>query len=292
MARNTKTLYEILGVKEDVSKQEIRKAYRQLAKDSHPDKNPGDKAAEERFKELSGAYGVLSDDKKRAQYDRRLKGGFTGDPGDMFGDFGSISIEDILGQYGDLFGGFGGVSFHAHQPRRRGQSLEAELRVDFQTAAMGGEVDVTVRVPSLHHPEGTAKRVRVRIPEGAKDGTVMRLAGLGQAGARGAPPGDLHLKLRVGESSTFRREGNTLKVDLRVPVHVAALGGKVRVPTLKGEGSLTVPAGTASGTYLRIRGQGIKGGDLLARVLVDVPKALSDDARKHYEALRDLEGGA
>jgi DnaJ-class molecular chaperone len=146
-----------------------------------------------------------------------------------------------------------------------------------------------VRVPSLHHPEGTAKRVRVRIPEGAKDGTVLRLTGLGQPGARGGPPGDLHLRLRVADSSTFRREGRTLKVDLHVPVHVAALGGKVPVPTLKGQGSLTVPAGTASGTYLRIRGHGIQGGDLLARVLVDVPTTLSDAARKHFEALRDLE---
>lgn len=289
MSVGSKNLYEILGVGDDATAEQIRAAYRKLAIRYHPDKNPGDKQAEEHFKEVSQAYEVLSDAEKRQSYDARLRGGFgggIGDIGDMFGGFGSI--EDILHRYGDLFGGFGGIPFHARPTQRRGQDMEAELRVGFRTAAKGGEVDVTLRVPSVQDPQGTEKRITVRIPPGTGDGAVLRLGGMGQAGARGGRPGDLLLTIRVAPHPQFTRDGDVLKVDVHVPVHVAALGGKVTVPTLDGEGTLSVPAGAPSGTILRIRGQGIRGGDMHARVLVDVPRSLTDEQRAVFEQLRDL----
>jgi len=280
---SNKTLYEILGVPADVGADDLRARYRKLAIQYHPDKNPGDKTAEDRFKELAQAYEVLSDPKKRQAYDQRLRGGFSGDIGDLFGDFGSFSIEDLLGRHADLFGGFG-VPFHARRVHRRGPNVEAELRVDFRTAARGGKVDV-----SLQMPQGETKHLSITIREGTKDGQAMRLGGLGQPGLGGGPPGDLILRIRVIPDPAFRREGHTLYVDVKTPAPTAVLGGKVSVPTLDGEAVLTIPPGTSSGTKMRLRGLGILKGDLLARVMVTVPIHLSEAQRRLYEELRDLD---
>ena len=284
-----KNLYEVLGVADDASDADIRKAYRKIAVKNHPDKNPGDDAAEQRFKEATQAYEVLSDTKKRQQYDARLKGGFGGGMDgleDLFGGF-SFNIEDILGRHGDLFGGFG-VPFHARRVQRRGSDVEAELKVDFRTAAKGGKVDVTLRIPSPGNPQGEVKSVAITVPEGVADGTPMRLRGLGQAGMGGGSSGDLILRIRVADDPSFTRRGNDVVVDMPVPAPIAVLGGKATVETLGGEATVTVPAGTSSGTLMRLKGQGIKGGDLLARVQVTVPKSPSDEERALYEQLRDL----
>ncbi len=287
-----KNLYEVLGVAEDASDAEIRKAYRQIAVKNHPDKNPGDEAAEARFKEATQAYEVLSDETKRQQYDMRLKGGFGGGMDgleDLFGGF-SFNIEDILGRHGDVFGGFG-VPFHARRVQRRGSDVEAELKVDFRTAAKGGKVDVTLRIPSPGNPQGEVKSIAITVPEGVKDGTPMRLRGLGQAGMGGGSSGDLILRIRVADDPAFTRRGNDLVVDMPVPAPIAVLGGKATVETLGGQATVTVPAGASSGMLMRLKGQGIKGGDLLARVQVTVPKDPSDAARALYEQLRDLDEG-
>jgi len=292
LAVSSKNLYEVLGVPEDASDEQIRKTYRKAAIKFHPDKNPGNKQAEERFKELSQAYEVLSNAKKRQAYDNRLRGGLgggIGDLGDMFGgDFQSISIEDILGRYGDLFGGFG-VPFHAQNVQQRGRDMEAELRVDFRTAALGGKVEVTVRVPSLRGADGGVRKVEVKIPEGAADGSKLRLGGLGQAGLRGGPPGNLLLRIRVASDPALRRNGNDILIDLHTSVATAALGGSATLRTLKGEAQVKIPAGTSSGKVLRLKGQGIRGGDLLATVMVDVPAEPTDEQRALYEQLRELE---
>jgi len=284
---SSKNLYEVLGVAEDASADAIRKAYRKLALKNHPDKNPGDEKAEARFKEYTQAYEVLSDDEKRQQYDARLKGGHSGDfrdIGDMFGDFGSFSLEDLLGQYGDIFGG-SGVPFHARRVQSQGRNVEAELRVDFRTAARGGKVQVSMRVPGDRNPQ----EVDISIPEGIEDGGALRLRAMGQPGRGGGPAGDLILRIRVGSDPVFRREGSNVLVDLPVPAPTAVLGGKVPVPTLGGEATLTIPPGTSTGTKMRLKGMGIKQGDLLARVQVSVPKEPSDEEKKLYEQLRDLE---
>ena len=284
-----KNLYEVLGVASDASDKEIRAAYRKLAIKYHPDKNPDDAAAEARFKEFTQAYDVLSDKQKRQAYDQRLQGGYGGGfegLDDLFGGF-SFNIEDILGRHGDLFGGRG-VPFHARHVQRRGGDVEAELKVDFRTAAKGGKVDVTLRIPSPRNPQGDIKSLAVTVPEGVTDGTPMRLRGLGQAGAGGGPAGDLILRIRVAQHPSFTRRGNDVIVDMPVPAPIAVLGGKTPVETLGGEATVTVPAGASSGTLMRLKGQGIKGGDLLARIQVTVPKKPSDEERALYEQLRDL----
>ncbi|MCA9314383.1 MAG: J domain-containing protein [Planctomycetes bacterium] len=287
-----KSLYEALGVAEDATAEQIRSAYRRLAIRYHPDKNPGNAQAEERFKELTQAYEVLSDEKRRAEYDRRRKGGYGPvDFGDLFGGAGGFSIEDILQRHGDLFGGFG-VPFHAGRLKRRGRDMQAELRVDFVTAARGGKTEVSLRVPSLSNPEGEVKRVTLTIPVGAEDGDVLRLGGLGGAGVEGGPPGDLMLTIVVPTHPDFRRVGDDIHVDVHVPAWLAALGGRADVKTLDGTASVKIPVGTSSGRLLRLKGQGIRTGDLLARVLLDVPANPTDEQRALYEQLRDLDEGA
>lgn len=279
-----KNLYDVLGVPEDATEEQIRSAYRKLAIKYHPDKNPGDASAEERFKELTQAYEVLSDKKKRQAYDQRLKGGFSGGVEgleDLFAGF-SFNVEDILGRHGDLFGGFG-VPFHARRVQRRGPDVEAELKVDFRTAAHGGKVEV-----KLQPPGEAVKDVTLTIPAGVADGTPLRLRGLGHAGIGGGAHGDLILRVRVAQDPTFRRRGNDLLVDLPVPAPVAVLGGKVSVPTLDGEARVTIPPGSSSGTVLRLKGLGIRQGYLLARVQVTVPRAPGEEERALYEKLRAL----
>lgn len=282
-----KSLYDALGVAEDATPEQIRAAYRKLAIRYHPDKNPGNAQAEERFKELSQAYEVLSDEKKRSEYDRRRRGGYGPmDFGDLFGGQG-LTIEDILERHGDLFGGFG-VPYRASRVQRRGQDMHADLRVDFQTAARGGKVDVSLRVPSLSSPTGAVRTVSVSIPEGTRDGDSMRLKGLGGAGIQGGPSGDLMLRLQVPPHPAFRRVGDDVHVDLPVPAPVAVLGGRAEVGTLGGTAVVVIPKGTTSGRLLRLKGQGIRGADLLARVEVQVPTQPTPREVELYEALREL----
>ena len=282
--------YEVLGVPEDATADQIRAAYRKLAIKYHPDKNPGDQQAEEKFKEFSQAYDVLSDPKKRQAYDTQLRTGFDGvDFGSTWGDARQFDLNDILEQFSDIFGGIGGVPFHARTMPRRGQDQEAELRIGFRTAVQGGKVSVKLRVPSVGTAAGQTRTVEVTIPEGVEDGTALRLGGLGQAGLQGGSAGDLILRIRIADDPVFRREGKHLHADMHVPAPIAALGGKATVPTLSGEATVKIRPGTSSGTLMRLKGQGIQGGDLLAHVQVTVPQELSEQQKKLYEELRNIE---
>ncbi|MFV1958457.1 MAG: DnaJ C-terminal domain-containing protein [Planctomycetota bacterium] len=301
--------YEVLGVSESATEEEIRDAYRKLAVKYHPDKNPGDKKAEEKFKELGQAYDVLSDPGKRAQYDQQLRmgvppGGFPGGAGGYagpggfggFGRFQGMSTDEILRKFGDLFGdAFAGGDAEVTSPfervrvrrgkpmPRRGRDVEASVTVPFRAAALGDKVDVT-----LHDSRGK-RTLSIRIPEGSVDGATLRLRGQGEPGRAGGPAGDLFLRVHAEPDPVFRLRGNDIEADLPVPAPIAVLGGKVKTRTIQGkEGSVTIPPGTNSGKLLRLRGHGIRGGDHLARVVVIIPEHPTEKARELYEKLRDL----
>jgi curved DNA-binding protein len=300
-----KDLYEILGVARGASEDELRKAYRKLARRHHPDVNPNDKGAEEKFKEVSHAYSVLSDTEKRRAYDEfgeiSLEGGFDpeaarrareafgarfgggGAPG--FGDTEGFAFEGLDGLFSDLFARRGGG-------RGRGMDIEADLELDFMDAARGAEQRLTLARPQ---PDGSVRQetVTVRIPPGVADGGRLRIPGKGAPGMGGGPPGDLHARIRVRPHRFFRRDGRDLLLDVDVSVREATLGAKVEVPTLEGRVTVAIPPGTDSGTKLRVRGKGIPSpsggapGDLYAVVQIRVPRNLGPRERELVESLAE-----
>ena len=280
-----KDFYAILGVPKNASEADIKKAYRKAAKDNHPDRHPGDTAAEKRFKEMGEAYSVLSDVEQRKQYDgvRAMGGGArfqAGGPGGAgFEDaFGGVfnggatrgqGFEDILG---GLFGGF-------NRGPQRGSDVAAATEVSFRQAAEGATVTLSM----------DGNRLSTRLPAGVADGQKIRLRGKGRAGAHGGPPGDLILTIHVGRHKVFTVDGKNLRMNLPVSFDEAVLGATVEVPTLSGERvKVKVAPGTSSGTTLRVKGKGIVGkdgaGDLLVRVDVHVPSKLSKQAREALQA--------
>jgi len=280
-----KDLYAILGVARDAGADEIKSAYRQLARELHPDVRPGDEAAEKRFKEVSAAYSVLSDAEKRGLYDefgevalqagfdkekaeqmRRFGGGggfdFGGWSNEAFTGFaGSGGLEELLGSIlGGRFGGRGGFRAGPGRPAK-GADVRAEAWIDLPLAVQGGKTTLGLQ---------GGRTVDVTVPPGVRDGQSLRLSGLGAPGPAGH--GDLYVKLRIREHPSFRRDGDDLHVDVPVTVEEAVLGGKVSVPGPTGEVTITVPPRTPSGRSLRLRGLGVKGGNLYARIVVVLPE--------------------
>jgi curved DNA-binding protein len=308
MAVGARDYYDVLGVSRDASEEEIRGAYRRLARRNHPDvnKEPG---AEDRFKEISEAYEVLRDQEKRAQYDRYgenwraasqsgagrgpAPGGFEGYGGG--GGFDDVQVEfGDSGDLGDIFeglfggrgrggrrrggagGGFDGFSM-------RGGDREAVLEIGLEEAAEGGRRHISL----------DGEDYEVTIPRGVTDGQRIRLAGAGEAGIGGGPSGDLFLRIRIRPHPRFRVEGRDLHVDLRVAPWEAALGAAVDVETLGGSAQVRVPEGSSCGRRLRLRGQGMPGpgdtaGDLYAHVKIIVPKKLRREERELFEQLADV----
>jgi curved DNA-binding protein len=307
-------LYDILGVPRTATADEVKTAYRTLAKKYHPDRNPGDKVAEEKFKEVTAAADVLTDPKRRALYDEfgadSLRSGFDPAKADQyrqwkrhgapqggmpfdFGDFSQVNVGDFgafdFGSvFEDLFGAPGRGGVHGRARTRRqgpiaGGDAEAEVEVELQDAVLGGERDLRIG----------GKTLRVRIPAGVTDGSSIRLAKQGSQGMGGGPPGDLYLRVRLREHPLLRREGRDLRMDLPVTVPEAAEGAEVTIPTFEGPVLLRVPAGAQSGMRLRLRGKGLpdlKGGargDLHAVVKIVLPEA-SEALREAVKPLRDL----
>jgi len=285
-----KDYYEALGVDRGASDRDITHAYRRLAKEYHPDNNPGNDNAEERFKEISEAYAVLSSE--RDQYDQTremfAKGTFVGDPG---GGAQYVRIDD-LGNLGDLFGGglFGGLgdlfgSRGAGPTQQRGRDLETDISLTFHEAVQG-----TTR--TIDTQRG-GRKTTVKVPPGVGDGARIRLRGKGAPGPAGGPAGDLYVRVHVGTHPVFQRSGRDLKVTVPVSYAEAALGADISVPTLDGKVTVRVPPGTASGRTLRVSGRGIetsKGrGDLLVTISIVVPDELSPEAHALVEQLRHLE---
>ena len=295
-----KDFYAVLGVKKDVSDAELKKTYRKLARQYHPDSNPGDAKAEARFKEISEAYSVLSDSQMRQEYDQiRAMGsgarftpgagggsaGFEDVFGGMFGQRGGRTqytggFEDLLGgMFGG--GGFGTPSggFRGDGGPTKGADISAKTTLDFLTAIRGDTVTLTMQ---------NGKETKVKIPEGVADGQKIRLKGKGQPSPDGGAAGDLVLTVAVRKQPVFEREGLHLRVDVPVTFAEAALGATIEVPTLDGAPvKLRVAPGTPSGRVLRVKGRGVttsKGtGDLLAEVVVAVPNHLPDKAKDALE---------
>jgi curved DNA-binding protein len=314
-----KDYYKILGVDRNATEKEIKRAYRKLARKFHPDVNPGDKNAEEKFKEINEAHEVLSDPDKRTKYDQlganwqqwQRRGGdpnnfdwsqwfaggapggvrveWSGDIGDLFGG-GAGGFSDF---FRAVFGGMGGAGTTGSpfggatgQRAMRGQDLEAQMEITLEEALQG-----TTR--TLERDDG--RQVRVKIPPGARTGSKIRVAGKGGPGYGGSAAGDLYLAIRVKPHPVFKRNGNDLRCDVSVDLYAAVLGGKVQVPTLNGDVSLKVPPGTDSGKTFRLRGKGMpdprkpeRRGNLLVTVQVQVPQRLSARERELFEELAEL----
>lgn len=354
-----KDFYELLGVNKDATDQEIKKAYRKLAMKYHPDKNAGDKEAEEKFKEINEAYEVLSDKEKRERYDRFGPdaynssgfggGGFSG-AGFDFDDL----FSDLFSGFGGGFGGFSSRSSRnsAKMPRK-GQDIRIKLTITFEESAFGVKKDIelpaedncqfcngtgakdgtskekcktcngegmitkTVRTPlgtmmnqsvcpdchgtgeriidKCTHCSGTGrikdkKKVSIDIPAGIADQNTLKIQGQGQAGYNGGPRGDLLVVITVKPHQMFKRDGYDVKLDMPITFVQAALGDEVEVPTLDGKVKYKIPEGTQSGTVFRLKGKGIHQlhskarGDQLIKVIVEVPKSLSE---KQKDALRE-----
>ena len=275
-----KDFYKILGVAKDVSDADLKKAYRKLAKENHPDLHPGDAKAEAKFKDISEAFDVLSDPEQRREYDaiRAMGGGarFTsGGQGAGFEDvFGNLFGGGFQGQgfpgFGGGFGGFGGP--------QRGQDLVATQAVDFIDSIQGTTIKLGVRGES----------VSVKVPAGIQDGQKLKVKGKGQPSPNGGPAGDLVVTIKVRSHQVFSRDGENVRVSVPVTFAEAALGATIQVPTLGGDPvKLKVAAGTPNGRTLRVKGKGVqlgsRQGDLLATIEVVVPSHLSSKAKKLLE---------
>lgn len=285
--------YEVLGVNRDASEDEIKRAWRKLAREFHPDRNPGDKQAETRFKEVQEAFDVLGDQAKRKQYDQfgfAGSGAGPGGPGPggfQWGGGFSEGVEIDPSQFEELFGrlgGLGGLGGFAERGgartggRGRGRRAAQrepsvhELRVPFETAMQGGVISLSVN----------GKAIDVRIPAGVDDGKTLRVQGQGPDGA------DLMLKIRVDPHPFFRREGNDIIITAPISIAEAVLGTKVDVPTIEGVRlTVTVRPGTSSGSRLRLRGKGIHGGDQYVEIKIVAPTNLDDTSRKLMEEFRE-----
>jgi DnaJ-class molecular chaperone len=329
-----KSFYETLGVPRSASEKEVRSVYRKLARQHHPDVNPGDKAAEARFKEINAAFEVLSDPEKRRKYDkygaqweqadqleemqkRQSSGNWArhGAPGgaaggDAMGDFGSI--------FDNLFRRERGGP-RAQPANRRGQDIETPVEVTLEEAFKGTARTISLQAQepcrtcsgsgeiagAICHACGGAgellrpRRIEVKVPAGVKTGSRVRVAGEGRAGFGGGPAGDLYLVVSVPEHPRFERKGDSVYVEVAVPVTDAVLGGEVHVTTLDGRVALRIPELTQNGRQIRLAGKGMpvlgesgKRGDLYVRVRVQLPEQLDPGERKLFEELRALHSSA
>ncbi|HEX5020534.1 MAG TPA: DnaJ C-terminal domain-containing protein [Candidatus Binatia bacterium] len=338
MAVQFRDYYEALGVNKNASEDEIKSAFRKQARKYHPDVNPGDKSAEEKFKEINEAYEVLSDPEKRKRYDTlgpnwkageefRPPPGWQqesrvdfGDMGDIFGGAGGMGGAGA-GGFSDFFETLFGGGRRAGRSRRggagfsmRGRDIEAEIELTLEEAHRGGRRSISLQVmESCPDCRGTGtkdgkavcstcrgagvvqrpKTLEVTIPPGVRDGSVIRLAGQGEPGANGGPPGDLLLRVRLRPHRLFDLTGdNDVQVELPVAPWEAALGARVSVPTLEGPVEMTIPAGTQAGQRLRLRGQGLnrrdgRRGDQYAKLKIVNPPRLTSAERELFEKLRD-----
>ena len=316
MAQEKRDYYEVLGVSKTASDADIKKAYRKLAMKYHPDYNPGDKEAEEKFKEINEANEVLSDPKKRQLYDQygfagvdpnyaAQNGGGPGGPGGFggFSGFGGdgVDLGDIFGDiFGGGFGGFGGSSRTANpNAPRKGQDIRVRITLTFDEAVHGCKKKITItrqQECTECHGSGTIavkKTLEANVPAGIDDDQGFRLSGMGNAGTNGGPAGDVIVAVTVQPSEVFQRDENNIYVVFPITYSQAVLGDTITVPSIDGKVEVNVPEGTQSGTTFRLRGKGVQyvngrgRGDMYVKCEVEIPKKLS---RTQREALKKFEG--
>jgi molecular chaperone DnaJ len=340
--------YAELGVAQDAAAEDVRRAFRKLAAQYHPDRHPNDKAAEAKFKKIAEAYRVLDDPKARAAYDQ-------GGPAQVEADTGFRGFnttEDIFSRYGDIFGDLFGHQVRRAAAQEPGEDYEVELSIPFGEAAKGGKKTFTTNAPGVcdachgsgssdgrPHPCPTCqgaghvsqrarqaggffsvstpcpgcrgsgvdpasacprckgaridtrpRSIEVTIPPAVAEGTVLRLRQMGAPGKQGGPPGDLRIHIRIQPGGPFEREGLHLKRDVTVDLLTAVLGGNAEIPLLEGKAEMKIPPGTQSGQHFRLAGQGlsdgVRQGDLIVTIQVDIPRHLSDEERRLFEQLR------
>ena len=303
-----KDYYDVLGVSRGASDKDIKKAYRKLARQFHPDVNPGDKASEDHFKDINEAYEVLGDTEKRARYDQL---GSQYQQWQHMGGQGSVPWDDLMRQagagnaqggrveFGDDMNGAGFSDFfdmlfganRARQTRTqqrapiKGRDLEHEVAISLAEAYSGAERRLNV----------DGKRITVKIPAGARTGTRVRLSGKGSPGYANGQPGDLYLVVNVMDDPRYERKEDDLYGQLPIDIYTAVLGGEVTVPTLEGSVRLKIPGGTQSGQKFRLAGKGMPHlrqpqhhGDLYVTVMIQAPENLSDEERQLFQKLADL----
>jgi len=312
---STKDYYKILGVSKTSTKDEIKKAYRKLARKYHPDHNPDDKTAEEKFKEVQEANEVLSDDDKRKAYDmfgsaEFRPGGRTTwrRAGEQQGGYEySYSSSDFPGFediFKDIFGFGGGVrqgrsrgdSFRdifsntAREAPRKGRDLEYQIEIDFDTAIRGGVRDISIS--RQRNGQVTTEKLSVKIPAGVDNGSKIRIQGKGESTARGTK-GDLYLRIKVKPHSLFKRKNDDIYVEVPVSIYEAALGENIDVPTIDGTAKVSIPKGVQSGTKLRLKGKGVpnlktkRRGDQYVEVKIVMPDKIDEKERKKFQELAD-----
>jgi len=274
-----KDFYKILGVSKDVSDADLKKAYRKLAKDNHPDLHPGDAAAEARFKDISEAYDVLSDAEQRREYDaiRAMGGGARFQAGGLGAGFEDV-FSNLFGGGGFQGGGFPGFGGFGGFGPQRGQDLSTTASINFIDSVNGTTVKLNLRNES----------VSVKVPAGIQDGQKLKVKGKGQPSPNGGPAGDLVVTIKVKPHAVFTRDGDNIRVSVPVTYAEATLGATIEVPVLGGDPvKLKVAAGTPNGRTLRVKGKGVqfgsRQGDLLATVEVMVPGHLPAKAKKLLE---------
>ena len=291
-----KDLYEILGLKKDAAEPDIKRAYRKMAMEWHPDKHKGDKTAEDKFKEINKAYETLSDPQKRATYDQfgeaganfggGAGGGFNGggfDFNNFQGNFEGQGFSDIFEAF---FTGFGGQ----RNAPRKGRNLEFELRVSFEEAAFGCEKELMITRPG-RSGEKSSESIKVKIPAGVDNESVVRLSGKGEPGINNGPTGDLYVHIRVAPHRDFVRNNFDVHSNINVNMLMAVLGDEIKVNTLQGEVTLKIPAGTQAGKVFKLKGYGIKKlhseekGDHFVKVQVIIPNKLSKKEKTLYQEL-------
>lgn len=299
MATTTKKdYYELLGVKRDASDAEIKKAYKRLARKYHPDVNPNDKTAEEKFKEISEAYHVLSNKDLRKKYDQfghssRWSQEFSGFDSSGFDFKNPFSSSEGFGSiFEEIFGGAAGAQARTRtKPRApmKGRDLQYSMEIGFMDAVKGISTNITVNSASSNN-----QRLKVKIPAGVDSGSKVRLAGKGEPGAYGGPHGDLYIITKVRPHPFFERKGDNLYVDIPITLGEAVFGAKIEVPTIDGNSLMKIPPGTQNGQKFRLYGKGVpymKGdrrGDQYVTVKVSIPKNLDENSKellKQFEKL-------